>query len=383
MNQSDQTIRNANQKLDDAFDDLIGKDIYMGFTGRGDTARTVLVSGKPGFIYVRVPKKVVTGTLEEYSEHIARSENEFRHNVPVKLIRSEDNPSVFEVKGLWPTGMGQSTIDPIIDSIAPHRTAHELYTERGGHDPVMLDTIQLRNMQVHPTVPASSKVVVDGGWYIWKDRNVHWFSSIEVDLASYIPTGTGDVYISLWYDPDNDTIVETSRQQINVPGFELSIEDLVVWPTQDYIPLACVKVESGQYQIKWSQSKDPNIIDMRPHTAMMPGDMLPAGHQLDPIHGYHSGTLRGWNVTIEDQYNYFTGTTVEEIISYELGPERTRVKVSANDTTPNFLEDKLLAGPNIGLSTLNEGANEKILIQASGTTGTLGTADEILLWLGQ
>jgi hypothetical protein len=43
------------------------------------------------------------------------------------------------------------------------------------------------------------------------------------------------------------------------------------------------------------------------------------------------------------------------------------VKVSVNDTTPAFLEDKLQAGTNITLTTLNEGGNEKVEIAASGS----------------
>lgn len=52
------------------------------------------------------------------------------------------------------------------------------------------------------------------------------------------------------------------------------------------------------------------------------------------------------------------------------------VKVSSNDTTPAFLEDKLQAGTNITLNILNEGANEKIEIVASGGGSALEIKDE-------
>lgn len=48
------------------------------------------------------------------------------------------------------------------------------------------------------------------------------------------------------------------------------------------------------------------------------------------------------------------------------------VKVSANDTTTGFLEDKIVAGTNITLTTLNDGANETLEISAAGGGGGSG-----------
>lgn len=46
-----------------------------------------------------------------------------------------------------------------------------------------------------------------------------------------------------------------------------------------------------------------------------------------------------------------------------------RVKISSNDTTSGFLEDKLVAGSNISLTTNNDGGNETITIESSGGGG--------------
>jgi hypothetical protein len=43
-----------------------------------------------------------------------------------------------------------------------------------------------------------------------------------------------------------------------------------------------------------------------------------------------------------------------------------QVKVSGNDTTPGFLEDKLTGGTNITLTTLNDGGNELLQINVTG-----------------
>ncbi len=43
-----------------------------------------------------------------------------------------------------------------------------------------------------------------------------------------------------------------------------------------------------------------------------------------------------------------------------------KIKVSANDTTPNFLKQKLVAGINITLTKLNGGDDETFEIKATG-----------------
>ena len=40
-------------------------------------------------------------------------------------------------------------------------------------------------------------------------------------------------------------------------------------------------------------------------------------------------------------------------------------KVSSNDTTANFLENKIVAGSNITVTTLNDGSNETLQITAT------------------
>ena len=59
-----------------------------------------------------------------------------------------------------------------------------------------------------------------------------------------------------------------------------------------------------------------------------------------------------------------------------------KVKVSSNDTTQDYLEDKLVAGTNITLVTDNDGANETITISATAGGGGItnldgGTADPV------
>lgn len=362
----------ARKQLDSAISSINDSPIYLAWTGKGDDANTVLVPGRPGFIFVRIPKKIENGQLTEYTEAQAYSAKEFRHGVPVELVIADDKSGRYEVRSIWKTGGVAGHRNAINESVTTHHESHELYSTSGGHDPVILDTAQLRNLQITPTNPPSSRVMLNGGWYIWKDRNVHWVDSQEIELASYVPTGTIS-YDSLWLDPITETIIHNIRNNNPLPPLQLPIEELVIWPTSNYIPLACVRLIQNVYNIGWSYRNVANIIDMRPHQAMMPGDMLPAGHPLDPSGGYHTGTLRGWNVTIEDPGMYYTSTTAQEILENELGPTRGMVKVSQDDDILKFLQNKVVAGNNIAVHRLNIGGDEQLQISSSGTGGSSGT----------
>ncbi len=66
------------------------------------------------------------------------------------------------------------------------------------------------------------------------------------------------------------------------------------------------------------------------------------------------------------QWNGVTWNTVS------LGSDTYQVQISANDTTPAFLDTKLVAGTNITLTENNDGGNETLTIAAAGGGG--GTA---------
>ena len=55
-----------------------------------------------------------------------------------------------------------------------------------------------------------------------------------------------------------------------------------------------------------------------------------------------------------------------EFITISGGVDTFKAKVSANDTTEGYLEEKIIAGDNITVTVLNDGANEDIEISVSG-----------------
>lgn len=303
-----QRKQSAKHSLTESFSNFRVEEEFLAFTGRGNADKDVLVPNRPGYIFIRIPKKVVTGTLEEFSEAQAFSKSEHRHGVPVKVARSTDNPSRYEVVDIWPVGMGEAIYQTASSIVMPHARSHEMYASAGGYDPVMVDPMQMKNLQVRPTSPPSSRVTVGAGWYVWKDRAVHWFDGTTVELADHIPSGTFPFeqvgVASLWLDPDTQAV--TANVQTTLNDYNFSMSDFIEWPSEDYIPLAAIRLKADDYEIGWSTGGIANFVDMRSMISLMPGDMLPAGHPLDPDGGYHTGTLPSEHVT--DAGSFASGT---------------------------------------------------------------------------
>lgn len=269
-----QVSRTASQSLLEKFENLKGTEAFLAVTGRGDTAKTVLVPNRAGFIFVRVPKLIEDGEITEFSEAQAFSAiGEFRHGVPVLVTRSESNISQYEIKEVWTVGIGQAAIEAVSGSINLHHNSHEIYSPAGGHDPVMVDTAQLRNMQVSPTKPASSRVKVGAGWYQWSDGVIHFYDGTEVELSGRVPSGTLSLnYVSLSLNHETQDIEFIERQTVNSVGLLGELEDLIVWPQTGRIPLAGIRLKGAVYQIGWAEDGIPVIIDMRPHQALLPAE---------------------------------------------------------------------------------------------------------------
>lgn len=358
--------------LSDSLKKYKDNDVYLGYTGMGDSDKTVLVPNKPGFIYVRIPKVIDNdGNIIEYTLQIAMSTNEFRNNVPVTLAHSKENPSSFEVTGLWPIGAGLAKVQTIGESVGLHRTSHELYNTSGGHDPILIDTAQIRNLQTTPDNPPSTNVIIGGGWYIWKDRNVHWYDGTVVDLSDLFPDpdSGNSVYVSLWLNPADNSIFRTAVNQAPT-GFSIPREQLILWPSENYIPIACIRLTSSNGVVTWTDSDGTaNIIDLRPHQALMPGDQLPAGHPLNPPGGYHTGTLDSIYVYEPDPSGSYSGTNLHDILESAIPSHWGKAKVSKDDTTEDFLEKKIIAGANVSIDRIAWGSNEQLKVSASGTGG--------------
>ena len=88
----------------------------------------------------------------------------------------------------------------------------------------------------------------------------------------------------------------------------------------------------------------------------------------DPTSSLDEGDL--FYNTTSNQLKYYNGSAWVAIVS----DTDVKVSVSANDTTPGFLNGKLVAGTNISLTEGNDGGNETLTIAATSSGATAGFA---------
>jgi hypothetical protein len=101
---------------------------------------------------------------------------------------------------------------------------------------------------------------------------------------------------------------------------------------------------------------------------------------LDGLQGGSSGEYYHTTQTIHDGLTASTNPSTSNPFATILdiaavSGDTQQVKVSGNDTTPGFLEDKLSGGTNVTLTTLNEGGDEIVLIDVNDTFVTGFTYD--------
>lgn len=68
---------------------------------------------------------------------------------------------------------------------------------------------------------------------------------------------------------------------------------------------------------------------------------------------------------------------LEFVVVSGAGGDTYKSKVSSNDTTENYLENKIVAGSNVSISVLNEGGNEQLQVTASGG----GSGASLGIWM--
>jgi hypothetical protein len=96
----------------------------------------------------------------------------------------------------------------------------------------------------------------------------------------------------------------------------------------------------------------------------------------DPSSSLDEGDL--FYNTTSNQLKYYNGSAWVAIVS----DTDVKVSVSANDTTPGFLNGKLVAGSNISFTEGSDGGNETLTIAATATGASLDDATALAIALG-
>lgn len=260
----------------------------------------VIVPNRAGFVYVRLSGSD-SEIVEAYNDVVP---SKFNLEVLVEVQKNKTFKVIGANTALYQSTKNQSYI------VAKHSWTHTFgYSpENTGSDPILIYKRQmLQPLGVTPSV-SPMQVQVWGDFYSWNSQIANFPDTMSSDLSAYKPTGSINArYVTIYLDGDTNSLgYRVGDEFINnfyvtgVLGYIPEIDPV------EGIPLAAVFLTTGTSVIDWNNIRDiRNFLNNSGAITSIPQ------HPLDPIGGYHTGTLRASLVTIVDAGNYYTGTTVE------------------------------------------------------------------------
>jgi hypothetical protein len=172
-----------------------------------------------------------------------------------------------------------------------------------------------------------------------------------IDLTSDIPATAGTcAWVAVALDPATDTLYSyAGSESYDVPANLDEADAHAISIPDGYIPLAAVVLEEGMTEI----TAATRIVDLRPHFYARGYPALDSLANVDTT-GKADGSALVWDAgNSQWEIGVVSGTS--------------EVAVSANDTTPDYLDAKLVAGTGITLTENNDGGNETLTITYNGS----------------
>lgn len=368
--------------------------------------QTVDVSGRDGFVWVRL-RNAQNEYIQAFNPTTAQV-----YNLPVLVKRDEHTPTRYVVVGR-DSGRYQNwgSSSPYF---AHHGNVHS-FGPGGGADVTWVYGRQFMPLNAAPSgTSGGPNVIVHPYTYFFND-NWHYAGGTGTSsLLTSKPTNDQARLVLLYLDVPSGNPLLTAGSEFDASLTGSSqivpyIPDLGDPLTQ--IPIAAVRLVSGTARIGWD-----NIYDLKPHYSVSSSgtsggggsggqfyvsgddttlgfgeDKIAAGagieinvlnpganEQLQIVNTGATGTSTTFLDLADTPSSYAgqalralrvnAGQSALEFADFPIGPTGT-VKVSANDALDRFLEDKLAAGSNITLTTINEGGNEQVQIASSGGGG--------------
>lgn len=158
---------------------------------------------------------------------------------PWELINFDSSiyaPAAEQYQSLWQS------------NVSPHGASHELKAGYPGPDPLNVHPHAVVDLSCRPTVPASMKVRIYGGWYAGVDGNYAFLSGPfnSADLTASIPGSTGYSKIIAFVLDRSTGVVSTVAGSNYVEGTTPSYPTV----TTDYILLSAVRLTNGMTAIE-------------------------------------------------------------------------------------------------------------------------------------
>ena len=278
--------------------------------------RLVEIPNRPGYVYVRI-RDQLSEVVAAYNDQVSPI-----YDLPVLITRERTNRNRWKIKGRdlgRYEGWGSTAFLP------NHHDQHEFNPIAPGGDVVWVYAQQIMPLAATPSGSsgAMSLIVKDFTYY----RNSDWKYFPDTSTASftpYKPTGSSAVMVLLYLNTSDNLAYADGVEFAITTGTANIVPHIPDEPADCFIPIAGIYLLSGTSALTWD-----NIYEARP---------------------FFGSTATGTS-----------GTGTDE-----------KVKVSSDDTTANYLENKIVAGNGVAITTLSGGGNETLSIAVTNT-GTAGT----------
>jgi hypothetical protein len=378
----------------------------MGLTINGE--EVVSVPERDGFVWVRL-RNAQNEVIQAFNETTSQV-----YNLPIVVKWDDKSPNRYTVVSRDTGRYGDWGTD---SSYLPQHGLQHSFGQ--GSDITWVYGSQFMPLNAVPSgTSGGPNVIVHPYTYFFNDDWVYAGGTGTSNLLGSKPAGATSARMVLVYldvTTGNLAQIEGSEFDAGITGSSQITDYLpALGNPLTQIPIAGVRLVTGTSRIGWD-----NIYDLKPYYATQASGTAGGGGggsgQLyisgdDTTLGYgESKIVAGAGITLtvlnpggNEQLEIRGGTgslsflslidtpgsyvgnallgmrvnagqTAIEFTDFPIGPTGT-VKVSANDGTDRFLEDKLQAGPNITLTTVNEGGDEKVQIESSGGGGGGGAA---------
>ena len=307
-----------------------------GFMGDGNG--NVNGSRQP-YVYVRQPDNTV---IEVYNKRIQPKDG-----VPVLCGYDPLEPFLFQVLSIWTTSLYNPEVVAPANMMPKHGYRHQWGI---GDDVVFVDKRQYLPARVGASVSGGIKVdiyqdiiYINGGWTVLAAQTLDLTTPVD-----YRATTAGKSRIVLLSYSIAGTITITPTLELTYNS-EL-ITDVPAIPSGE-IALAAIRLYTGQTVIR-DGYVNRDVMDCRTWLSSSGGTGASAFTGLTDTFASYSG-LGGQYVKVKsDASGLETGTPS--------GTDDNKVMVSVGDVTPDYMENKAIAGNGIVITKNDIGGNERL-----------------------
>ena len=225
----------------------------------GNSAGTVEVVNRPGYVYVRNTDGSPLG--EALNQTVPNSAD-----LPVIVGYTHINPTLLQVLGCREVYIGTTWQPPNpLTYIPKHHWTHELKNPDGGGDVVWVRQQQIVPFLVAPQSPETMYVDVRSGLYYVRNVAVWFPETTSGDLTAYIPASNYVIYVLISLNMATEALAYTAGTAF-ADQEEKALDDALPSTIPGgHMPLAAVKLLSTTTSIGWDEIYDvrPIIVDWR------------------------------------------------------------------------------------------------------------------------